>query len=86
MTITISETMILSNLLVLQKEDSILYLLLQQGLLDELFLEAKALQIRHQKQKKCEVNEKGKQFDKVMSTGKISAVISCLSDKKTKFP
>ena len=76
-----SETMILSNLLVLQKEDSIIYLLLQQGLLDELFLEAKALIIRHPKQKKCEVYEKGKQFDKVMSTGKISAVISCLSDK-----
>ena len=84
MTITISETMILSNLLVLQKEDINIYLLLQQGLLDELFLEAKTVQIRHPKQKKCEVNEKGKQFDKVMSTGKISAVISCLSDKKTK--
>ena len=79
-----SATMILSNLLVLQKEENIIFLLLQQGLLDELFLEAKALHIRHPKQKKCEVNEKGKQFVKIMSTGKISAVISCLSDNKIK--
>ena len=56
----------------------------KQGLLDKLFTEAKTVQIEHPKQKKCEVNEKGKQFDKVMSTSKISAVISCLSDKKTK--
>ena len=52
--------------------------------IDELFTEAKALQIRHPKQKKSEVNEEVKQFDKLMSTGKISAAIDCLSDKKTK--
>ena len=56
----------------------------KQGLLDELFTEAKALQIRHPKQKKSEVNEEAKQFDKLMSTGKISAAIGYLSDKKTK--
>ena len=56
----------------------------KQSLLDELFTEAKALQIRHPKQKKSEVNEETKQFDKLMSTGKISAAIGCLSDKKTK--
>ena len=59
-------------------------ILWKQGLLDELFTEAKALQIRHPKQKKSEVNEEVKQFDKLMSTGKISAAIGCLSDKKTK--
>ena len=31
-----------------------------------------------------EVNEEAKQFDKLMSTGKISTAIGCLSDKKTK--
>ena len=59
-------------------------ILWKQGLLDELFTEAKALQIRHPKQKKCEVNEEIKQFGTLMSTGKISAAIGCLSDKKTK--
>ena len=59
-------------------------ILWKQGLLDELFTEAKALQIRHSKQKKSEVNEKVKQVDKLMSTGKISVAIGCLSDKKTK--
>ena len=58
-------------------------ILWKQGLLDELFTETKALQIRHPKQKKSEVNEEAKQFDKLMSTGKISAAIGCLSDKKT---
>ena len=56
----------------------------KQGLLDELFTEAKALQIRHPKQKKSKSNEEVKQFDKLMSTGNISAAIDCLSDKKTK--
>ena len=59
-------------------------ILWKQGLLDELFTEAKALQIRHPKQKKSEVNEEVKQFDKLMSTGKISAAIGCFSNKKTK--
>ena len=59
-------------------------ILWKQSLLDELFTEAKALQIRHPKQKKSEVNEEVKQFDKLMSTGKISAAIGCLSDKTTK--
>ena len=59
-------------------------ILWKQGLLDELFIEAKALQIRHPKQKKSEVNEEAKQFGKLTSTGKISAAIGCLSDKKTK--
>ena len=49
-----------------------------------IFSEAKALQIRHQKLKKSEVNEEVEQFDKLMSTGKISAAIGCLSDKRTK--
>ena len=48
------------------------------------FTEAKILQIRPPKQKKSEVNEEVNQFDKLMSTGKISASIGCLSDKKTK--
>ena len=63
-------------------------ILWKQGLLDEVFTEAKALQIRHPKQKKSEVNEEVKQFDKLMSTGKIYAAIGCLSGKKTKqiFP
>ena len=52
--------------------------------IDELFTEAKALQIRQAKQKKSEVNKEAKQFDKLMSTGKISAAIGCLSDKKNK--
>ena len=47
----------------------------KQGLLEELFTDAKVLQFRHPKQKKCEVNEAIKQFDKLMSTGKISAAI-----------
>ena len=59
-------------------------ILWKQSLLDEFFTDAKALQIRHLKQKKSEINEEVKQFDKPMSTGKISAVIGCLSDKKTK--
>ena len=57
-------------------------ILWKQGLLEELFTEAKALQIRHPKQKKSEVNEEAKQFDKLMSTGKKSNAIGCLSDKK----
>ena len=50
--------------------------------------DAKALPIRHPKQKKFEVNEDVKQFDKVMQIEKISAAIGCLSDKKPKgkFP
>ena len=48
-------------------------ILWKQGLLDELFIEAKTLQIRHPKTKKSEVNEEIKQFDKLMSTGKKSA-------------
>ena len=59
-------------------------ILWKQGLIDELFTEAKTLQIKHPKQKKSEVNEEAKQFDKLMSTGKISAANGCLSDKKTK--
>ena len=59
-------------------------ILWKQGLLDELFTEAKALQIRHTKQKKSKVNEEFKQFDKLMSTSKTIAAIGCLSDKKTK--
>ena len=59
-------------------------ILCKQGLLDELFTEAKALQIRHPNHKTSEVNEEVKQFDKLMSTGKISATIRCLSDQKTK--
>ena len=59
-------------------------ILWKQGLLDKLFTESKALQIRHPKQEKSEVNKEVKQFDKLMSTGKISAAIGCLSDKKTK--
>ena len=55
----------------------------KQGVLDELFTEAKALQIRHPKQKRSEVNEEVRQFDKLMSTGKVSAAIGCFSDKKT---
>ena len=60
----------------------------KQDLLDEIFTEAKALQIRHSKQKKSELNEEVKHFDKLMSTGKKSAAIGCFSDKKTKglFP
>ena len=53
-------------------------------LLDELYTEAKTLQIRHPKPKKCKVNKEVEQLDKLMSTGKISAAIGCLSDKKTK--
>ena len=48
-------------------------LLWKQSLLDELFTEAKTLQLIHPKQKKSEVNEEVKQFDKLMSTGKLSA-------------
>ena len=48
------------------------------------FQQSKSLQIRHPKQKKCEVNEEVKQFDKLISTGKISVAIGCLSDKKIK--
>ena len=59
-------------------------ILWKQGLLDKFFTDAKALQIRHKKQKKPKVNEEVKQFDELMSTGKISAAIGCLSDKKTK--
>ena len=59
-------------------------ILWKQSILDELFTEAKALHVRHPKQKKSEVNEEAKQFDKLMSTGKISAANGCLSDKKTK--
>ena len=59
-------------------------ILWKQGLLDEIFTEAKTLQIRHPKQKKSEVNEEAKHFDKLMNTGKISAAIGCLLDKKTK--
>ena len=51
---------------------------------DELFTEVEALQIRQPKQKKSEVNEEVKNFDKIMSAGRISAAIGCLSDKKTK--
>ena len=58
----------------------------KQGLLDELFTEAKALQIRHPKTKESELNEEVKQFDKLMSTGKISAALGCFSAKKTNFP
>ena len=58
-------------------------ILLKQGILDELSTEAKALQIIHLKHKKSEINEEVKQFDKLMSTGKISAAIGCLLDKKT---
>ena len=46
-------------------------ILWKQGLLDDLFTEAKALQIRHPKQKKSEVNEEAKQFDKLMSRQNI---------------
>ena len=59
-------------------------ILWKQGLLDEFSIEAKALQIKHPKQKKSEVNKEVKQFDKLMSMGKTSAAIGCLSDKKTK--
>ena len=59
-------------------------ILWKQGLLDERFSEAKAHQIRYPKQKKCDVYAEVKQIKKLMSTGKISAVIGCLSDKKTK--
>ena len=52
--------------------------------MDECFPEAKAVQFRHLKQKKFQVNEKVKQFDKLTSTGKISAATGCLSYKKTK--
>ena len=48
-------------------------LLWKQSLLDELFTEAKTLQLIHPKQKKSEGNEEVKQFDKLMSTGKLSA-------------
>ena len=58
----------------------------KQSLLDELFTEAKSLQIqsRNSKQKKSKVNEEVEQFDKLMSTGIISAAIGCFSDKKSK--
>ena len=39
---------------------------MEAGLLDELFTEAKALQIRHPKQIKSEVNEDIKQFGKTI--------------------
>ena len=42
-------------------------ILWKQGLLDELFTEAKALQIWHPKQKKSEVNQEVKQFDKLIA-------------------
>ena len=51
--------------------------------LDELFTEAKVLKIGNPKQKKSKVNEEVKQFDKLMSIGRISAAIGWLSDKKT---
>ena len=51
---------------------------------DELFTGANALRIRHSKEKKCEVNEQVRQFDKLISTSKISAAIGCLSDERTK--
>ena len=59
-------------------------ILWKQGLIDELFTEAEALQIRQPKQKKSEVNKEVKKFNKLMITGRISAAIGCLSDKKTK--
>ena len=58
--------------------------LLKQGSLDEIFTKAKALQIRYPKQQKCKVNEEVTQFDKLMSTSKISDAMGCLSDKKRK--
>ena len=51
-------------------------ILWKQGILDDFFTEAKALPIRHPNQKKSKVNEEFKQFDKLMSTGKISAPLA----------
>ena len=52
-------------------------MLWKQVPLDEFFTEAKALQVRHPKQKKSEVNEEIKPFDKLMKADKISAAIGC---------
>ena len=64
-------------------------ILWKQGLLDELFTEAKALQFRHPKQKESEVNEEAKQFDKLTSTSKRSAAkLAAFQTRKQKeyFP
>ena len=52
---------------------------MEAGLLDELFTEAKALQIRHPTQIKSEVNEDIKQFEKT-----IEYRDKILPDRKTK--
>ena len=56
----------------------------KQGLSDETFTEAKALQIRHPKQKKSEVNEEAKQFDKLMSTAKYLPPLAAFQTRKQK--
>ena len=51
-----------------------------KGELDEIFNEGKALQMRLAKSKKKKVETEAQQFNKIMSTGKISSAIAKLTD------